>query len=75
MIEKNVEYNRPLVLALVDFHKPFDTVELDRVLGALSECRIHYRYTTLIHNIYKNVTMTIRQGDTLFPHFSGTYGL
>lgn len=82
VIEKSIEYNRPLVLAFVDFHKAFDTVELDAVLGALQECRVDYRYTRLIYNIYKNATMMVklhentnpirigrgvRQGDTMSP--------
>lgn len=82
IIEKSVEYNRPLVLAFVDFQKAFDTVERDAVVNSLQKCRIDYRYTSLIHNIYKNATMKVklhentsaipigrgvRQGDTMSP--------
>lgn len=60
LIEKTIEYNKPLVLAFVDFHKAFDTVELKAVLEALQECRIDYRYMKLIYNIYKNATMSVQ---------------
>ena len=55
VIEKSIEYNRPLVLAFVDFQKAFDTVGPKAVLSVLQECRVDYRYTKLINNIYKNV--------------------
>ena len=58
VIEKSIEYNRPLVLAFVDFQKAFDTVEPKAVLSALQECRIDYRYTKIIYNIYKNAKVT-----------------
>ena len=82
VIEKSIEYNRPLVLAFVDFQKAFDTVEPKAVLSALQECRVDYRYTKLIYNIYKNAKVTVklhentkciqigrgvRQGDTISP--------
>lgn len=82
LIEKTIEYNRPLVLTFVDFHKAFDTVELTAIIKALNECRIDHRYTNVIKNIYNNATTTInlhsqtkkikigrgvRQGDTLSP--------
>lgn len=82
VIEKSIEYNRPLVLAFVDFHKAFDTIEMDAILHSLQECRIDYRYTRLIYNIYSNATMMVklhentdpiqitrgvRQGDTMSP--------
>jgi len=82
LIEKSVEYNRPLVLVFVDFHKAFDTVELSSIIAALEQCRIDYRYTRLIEYIYSNATTTVklhettekikisrgvRQGDTISP--------
>lgn len=82
LIEKSMEYNRPLVIAFVDFHKAFDTVELSAALDSLQKCRVDYRYTKLIYNIYKNATMIVRlhentnpikigrgvrQGDTISP--------
>ncbi|XP_072395388.1 uncharacterized protein [Diabrotica undecimpunctata] len=82
LIEKSIEYNKPLVLPFVDFHKAFDSVELDSVIEVLNESRIDSRYSRLICNIYKNATSSIQlhahinqikiqrgisQGDTLSP--------
>lgn len=82
IIEKTVEYNRPLVLIFVDFRKAFDTIGCEAILEALTQCRVDYRLTRLIYNIYKNSTACIqlhqvtrkfplnrnvRQGDTMSP--------
>jgi len=55
LIEKLIEYNRFLVLIFVDFEKTFDIVELS---GILKECRIDYKYSSIIRNIYEKVTTT-----------------
>ncbi|XP_072397478.1 uncharacterized protein [Diabrotica undecimpunctata] len=62
LIEKSIEYNKPLVLTFVDFRKAFDSVELDSVIEALNESRIDSRYSRLIYNIYiyKNATSSIQ---------------
>lgn len=82
LIEKSIEYNRPLVLTFVDFQKAFDTVELWAILAALQQSRIDFRYAQLLHHIYTNATSVIRlhenskpfkiergvrQGDTISP--------
>lgn len=82
LIEKSIEYNKPLALIFIDFKKAFDTVELPSILNALNECRVDHRYTELLHNIYRNATgcvklhaltkkytieRGIRQGDTMSP--------
>ena len=82
LIEKTCEYNRPLVLVFIDFQKAFDMIEMDSILAALSQCRVDYRYSRLIHNIYSNSTASVRlhkdtekfpiergvrQGDTMSP--------
>lgn len=79
LIEKSIEYNKPLNLLLIDFQKAFDTVDLSAIITALEECRIDSKYTNLIKHIYDNVTASvrlynkiiiergIRQGDTISP--------
>lgn len=60
LIEKSIEYNKPLVLIFVDFNKAFDTVELQAILSALQQNRIDYRYTQLIQHIYNNATANVK---------------
>lgn len=87
IIEKCVEYNRPLVLIFVDYEKAFDSVNQQKMLEALNECRIDHRYTTVIKNIYDNATACVRlhedtqkfnihrgvrQGDTISPKLFNT---
>lgn len=82
LIEKSIEYNKPLILIFVDYEKAFDTVNQKFMLKALADCRIDHRYSTLIGNTYKNATACVRlhedtnkfpigrgvrQGDTLSP--------
>lgn len=82
LIEKCVEYNKPLVLIFVDYEKAFDSVDQHTMLKALSDCRIDYRYSAVIKHIYENATASVRlhdntdkfniergvrQGDTISP--------
>lgn len=67
LVEKANEYHLPMYFAFVDYEKAFDSVELWAVEQAMNNCRIDSRYRTLIHNIYKNATMTIQIGDTTRP--------
>lgn len=72
-----MEYNKPLMLAFIDFQKAFNTTELP---AALRECRIDFRYTKLKEHIYCNASTTVKlhaesyqfgieRGDTLSPQF------
>ena len=82
LIEKCVEYNKPLILIFVDYEKAFDTIDQHKMLQALSDCRIDHRYTAIIRNIYETATSCVRlhedtgkfriergvrQGDTISP--------
>lgn len=66
LIEKVIEYNKPLVLIFVDFEKAFDSVQHSSMLRALTECSIDHGYTTLLQNIYNSATAAVRMyyGDT-----------
>ena len=81
-VKKYNEYNIPIALAFIDFEKAFDSVEIWAVMKGLNNCRIDYRYSQILKNIYKNATSTIqlhelywkfsigrgeRQGDTISP--------
>lgn len=82
LIEKSIEYNKPLMLIFVDFEKAFDFVNQHQMLMALADCRVDYRYTTLLKYIYEHATACVRlhedtnkfriqrgvrQGDTISP--------
>lgn len=82
LIEKCVEYNKPLILIFVDYEKAFDTIDQHKMLLALADCRIDHRYIALIENIYDTATACVRlhedtsrfevqrgvrQGDTISP--------
>lgn len=60
LIEKCVEYNKPLVLIFVDYEKAFDTVDHHSMLEALADCRIDYRYINIVKHVYKNAKAYIR---------------
>lgn len=59
-IEKTTEYNIPLHLAFIDYHKAFDSIETWAFLNALDDARIDTRYTTIIKDIYQEATFHIK---------------
>lgn len=82
LIEKSIEYNKPLVLVFVDYEKAFDSIDHTEMFKALADCRIDHRYSALIRHIYGNATANVRlhentnkfkikrgvrQGDTISP--------
>lgn len=81
LIEKCVEYNKPIILIFVDYEKAFDSVDQQKLFAALAECRVD-RYTGLLKCIYDHATASVslhedtnrfnikrgmRQGDTISP--------
>ncbi|XP_061705663.1 uncharacterized protein LOC133516660 [Cydia pomonella] len=82
VIQKSLEYNLPLYLALVDYEKAFNTVEHWAIFDSLKRCRIDYRYIQLLKNLYRSASTTVqiqgsktsrplgrrvRQGDVISP--------
>ena len=65
LIEKTTEYNIPIHLAFIDFHKAFDSIETRYILDSMDNARIDCRYTEVIKNIYKNATMHVKINDNL----------
>ena len=66
----------------VDYEKAFDTIDQHKMLLALADCRIDYRYIALIKNVYDTATASVRlhkdtkkfrielgvrQGDVILP--------
>ena len=82
LIQKSKEYNRPLIMAFIDFEKAFDSLEHWAIFNALKRCKIDSRYIDIIQNLYSDCNFDInikgdktsikqfrgiRQGDTLSP--------
>lgn len=82
LIEKSMEYNKPLVLVFVDYEKAFDSIDHHELFKALADCRIDHRYTSILRHIYEQATAKVkihaetdrfriergvRQGDTISP--------
>ena len=82
LIEKCAEYKIPLVVALVDYNKAFDSVEIPDVIEALQEQGVETVYVNVLQHIYKQaksfirlhqdsrpfqLSRGVRQGDTSSP--------
>lgn len=65
LIEKTTEYNVPLHLAFIDFHKAFDSIETWAFIQAMDDARIDSRYTNLLKNIYENATFHVKINEDL----------
>lgn len=57
---QKIEYNIPLLLAFVDYHKASDSVETWAFLTALEKARIDSRYSALIKDVYDEATFHIK---------------
>ena len=60
IIEKTNEYKIPLVVALVDYTKAFDSVETEEVMAALEEQGVDQVYIRILRHIYEHATSIIR---------------
>lgn len=82
LVEVGREYHRPLVLTFVDYQKAFDSLEIPKMLDALTEQKVEPPYVNIISEVYKDMTTKIkllekpvevpigrgvRQGDPLSP--------
>lgn len=48
LIEKSVEYHKPLVLVFLDYEKAFDSIEHNEIFKALADCRVDHRYSAIL---------------------------
>lgn len=58
--EKCQEYNRPLVMAFVDYEKVFDNVERWVVFHSLHHCHIYCRHVDVLRELYSSITLQWR---------------
>jgi hypothetical protein len=60
IIQKTNEYSQPMCLALVDYEKAFDSVEIWSVLESLQRCQVDWRYIQVMKCLYKSATMSVQ---------------
>jgi len=60
LIEKCAEYKIPLAIALVDYNKAFDSVEIPDVIEALQDQGVDPVYINVLKHIYNNAKSFIR---------------
>lgn len=83
LIEKAIEFNKPMFICFVDFTKAFDRIKLDDVLKSLEKNKIDYKLRRIVKELYTGnktriktkkglseevrMNIGIRQGDSLSP--------
>lgn len=60
LIEKCTEYNVPIHLAFIDYHKAFDSIELQAIFNAMNNARVDSRYKNLMEYIYNHATSQVK---------------
>ncbi|KAJ8727743.1 hypothetical protein PYW07_001862 [Mythimna separata] len=82
VIQKYLEYRKPLYIAFIDFKKAFDSISHNSIWEALDKQNINAKYINIIKNIYSksisrvrldrvgdsiNINRGVRQGDPISP--------
>ena len=60
IIEKAIEFNKPVYAVFIDFTKAFDSVKLPSLWSALEKTTINKRYIQLLRNTYSGSKSKIR---------------
>ncbi|XP_044746344.1 poly [ADP-ribose] polymerase tankyrase-1-like [Coccinella septempunctata] len=83
LVQKSIEFNKPMSVCFVDFTKAFDRIRLSDVIRSLEKNNIDYKYQRIIKELYRGtrtriktkeglsevlqINAGIRQGDSLSP--------
>ena len=81
VIEKCIEFKRPLYIGYVDYEKAFDSIEHEAIIRALRSVGINETYITILEDTYTGATAiwiiksqkkipiprSVRQGDPISP--------
>lgn len=82
VIEKYLEFNKPLYLAFIDYKKAFDSISHESIWESLKAINVNEKYINILKNIYSNSTSRVkldkvgeiinikrgvRQGDPISP--------
>ena len=52
LIEKSIEFNKPLYIVFIDFAKAFDSIKLDKLWSILDKTTLNKNYINLLKSIY-----------------------
>ena len=68
MIEKSIEFNKPLYLVFIDFTKAFDSIKLDKLWSILDKTPLNKNYINLLKSVYDGSQASIKTdlGNTRF---------
>ena len=60
MIEKSIEFNKPLYLIFIDFTKAFDSIKLDKLWLILDRTPLNKNYINLLKAVYDDSQASIK---------------
>lgn len=60
LVEKHIEYNKPLIRVFIDYEKVFKSVNQGKLFEALLECRINSRYAEILKYIYPQAHPSVK---------------
>jgi len=60
MIEKSIEFNKPLYMIFIDFTKAFDSIKLDKLWSILDKTSLNKNYINLLKSVYDGSQASIK---------------
>jgi len=60
LIEKSIEYNKPLYMIFIDFTKAFDSIKLDKLWSILDKTPLNKNYINLLKSVYDGSQASIK---------------
>ena len=60
MIEKSIEFNKPLFIVFIDFTKAFDSIKLDKLWSILDKTSLNKNYINLLKSLYDGSEAVIK---------------
>ena len=60
MIEKSIEFNKPLYMIFIDFTKAFDSIKLDKLWSILNKTSLNKNYINLLKSLYDGSQASIK---------------
>ena len=60
MVEKSIEFNKPLYMVFIDFTKAFDSIKLDKLWSILDKTPLNKNYINLLKSVYDGSQASIK---------------